>query len=97
MEQYSSLKFGGLFKGLLEHPLELGGDAGLAAALDLGELGDGGVDPGEHLLHWHAYFLEHGQDDALAIFEQGGHEVDRQHLRIAVFGGHALGGLHCFL
>ncbi len=84
----------GLFGGAVEDLLQGGGHAGLGvAAGDLGQLGDGGVRAGEELLHADACAFEHGQDDALAVFQQGGEQVHGQDFRVAVLGGHGGGGL----
>ena len=84
----------GLLGGAVEDLLQGGGHGGLGVgAGDLGELGDGGVGAGEKLLHADARALEDGQDDALAVFEQGGEQVHGQDFGVAVFGGEGRGGL----
>ena len=84
----------GLLGGAVEDLLQGGGHGGLGVgAGDLGELGDGGVGAGEKLLHTDARALEDGQDDALAVVEQGGEQVHGQDFGVAVLGGEGRGGL----
>ena len=87
-----------LFAGTVEDLLQGGGHGGLGAgAGDLGKLGDGGVGPGEELLHADARAFEDGEDDSLAVVEEGGEQVHGQDFRVAVLGGEGRGGLNGLL
>ena len=84
----------GLLGGAVEDLLQGGGHGGLGVgAGDFGELRDGGVGPGQKLLHTDARALEDGEDDALAVFQQGGEQVHGQDFGVAVLGGEGRGGL----
>src|SRR5438445_687845 len=67
----------GLGKGSLCH----------TSAGDLGEALDLAVHLIEHCLHANADLLDDGRNDAFAVFKQGGEQMHRQQLRIAVLGG----------
>jgi hypothetical protein len=88
----------GFLEGVLEDFVEGVAEAGLGGrALDFGELGDGGAEGVGERLDGDADLFKDGEDDALVIFEEGGHEVQREDFGVAVFSGEALGGLEGFL
>ncbi len=88
----------GFLGGAVQNLLQGGGHCGLrVGAGDLGQLGDGGVGSGKKLLHADARAFEDGQDDALAVVEQGGEQVHGQDFRVAVLGGQGRGGLNGLL
>ncbi len=81
----------GLFERAVEHLIQGVTQPRLrGSALHLGQFGDGRVDVAQQLLHRDAHLLQHRKDDALVVLQQCGHQVQRQHLRVAVLGGSAL-------
>ena len=94
MEMKSSLKDSASLQARSRTFCRDGGHGGLGVGTgDLGELGDGGVGAGEKLLHADARAFEDWQDDALAVFQQGGEQVHGQDFGVAVLGGEGRGGL----
>ena len=83
---------GGLLLGLLQDPDELlgGADVGHGVAAELGKLPDRLLGGGAHLGRIAAEALQHGDDDAVLLVEQGEQEVGRGHLGVGVLGRDAL-------
>ena len=83
----------GLFGGAVEDLGERVGHAGLRAAGDFGQLGDGCIRAGKKFLHADAGAFEDGEDDAFAVFEQRRKQMHGEDFGVAVFGGSGRGCL----
>ncbi len=92
------LEVGGFFEGLLEQLVDFVRERGLGgASRNLGQLFEFAIDLAEHGLRTDADLFEHGRDDALLVFEQGGEKVERLQFGIAVLGGEFVRALDGFL
>src|ERR1700749_3977743 len=88
----------GFLEGLVEHLLLRGTHAWLLArALNLGQLRDGGVHRRQELLRPYAHLFQHRNDNAFLILEQRRHQMQRQHLGVAIFRGMARRSLNRLL
>ena len=68
-----------------------------AAARNFRQLLNFLVEVAEHGLRPDADFFEHGRDNAFAVFDQRGQQMERRKLRIAVLGGELVRALDGFL
>ena len=92
------LEVGGFFEGLLQQLVGGVRERGLRRfSGDLGKLFDLAIEVAENGLRADADFFEHRRNDAFFVFEQGGEQVDRQQLGIAVLGGEVVRALDGFL
>ncbi len=92
------LEVGSLFEGLFEQLVRRVRKRSLRRfAGDFGKLFDLAVEVAKNRLRADADFFQHGWDNAFFIFEQGGEQVDRQKLGVAVLGSEVVGALNCFL
>jgi hypothetical protein len=88
----------GLFEGLLEQFVGGIRKHGLSRfSRNFRKLLDFAIEFAENGLWADADFLQHRRNYALFILEQGGQQVNRQKLRVAVFGREFVRTLYCFL
>ncbi len=93
------LEIGGFLESALQQLVGRLGEADLrgSAAGNFRQALDLAVSLAEHSLRTNADFLQHGQNDALFVFEQRRQQVQRQQFRVAVLGGEVVASLHRFL
>ena len=93
------LEVGRLFEGVLQHLRSGIGKMRLrgAAAGNFRQLLDLAHGLGLHVWHVQSHALQQRRNDALAVFDQRGQNMDRLQLRIAVLAGEIVRPLHRLL
>ena len=93
------LEIGGFLESALQKFVGRLGEADLrsSAAGNFRQALDLAISLAQHGLRTNADFLQHGQNDALFVFEQRRQQMQRQQFRVAVLGGEVVAALHRFL
>ena len=86
------------FGGVVQHLLQVVGEAGLRrGSAYLGQAGDSVANTGVQLFGAHSNLLQHGNDDAVFVFQQRHEQVQGKHFRLTVLIGQGTGLLNRLL